>query len=363
MRGGTAASMRRSVAAGPASMAQHRSPPVPSRRTLGHVAGRGGGSGRAQDGAGRWVGEAVAGRGARLAVVGRSLGLAVAGGAVIVGLVVGPAGPAEATWSLVGVDQATNEVGVAIASCVPADILGDPEQPLVPVVLQPGVVAAVAQGQLNLDAPDLVADLVAAGADADEIVGELSDETGDELAPLRQYAVASLSGQVAAFTGDANGADALDAQGPNVSVQGNLLASDNVVTESLDGFRNRRLEGGTLAQGLVAGLAAGAAAGGDRRCDDQRALFAQVAVAGPDDDPLTPDILLTVLVDPGDGQDPVALLASAFDDGQRGVIDATRTEPGPGRYVLIGGLTAAALMLLGGVIALRRGIGSVRARR
>ena len=133
--------------------------------------------------------------------------------------------PADATWSIVAVDPETAEVGAAIASCVPAEFLGQPSQPLVPLVLIPGTAVAVTQAQLNLDVPDRIAELVAVGATPDEIIADLTAEEFDEVAPLRQHAVVALPTEVAAFTGSETEADSLDRQGPSVSVQGNLLVS------------------------------------------------------------------------------------------------------------------------------------------
>ena len=138
------------------------------------------------------------------------------------------ASPAAATWSIVGTDPDGGEVGVAIASCVAGDVLGDPEGPLVPVVIQPGIGAAVTQGQLNLDAPDRIRQLTRAAASPAEIVEDLVTEEFDEVAEVRQHAVVSLEEGPAAFTGGETSDASLDAQGRNVSVQGNLLVSDDV---------------------------------------------------------------------------------------------------------------------------------------
>lgn len=273
------------------------------------------------------------------------------------------AGPAGATWSIVATDQATGEVGTALASCVPAEVLGEPDLPLVPVVLVPGRTAAVTQAQLNVAAPERIRELVAAGAQPDEIITDLASQDFDELAPLRQHAVASVTGEVAAFTGAETSAEALDAQGDGVSVQGNLLASGSVVGDALAAFETERASGRTLAEALIAGLVAGSDAGGDRRCGPQTALFAQIAVAGPDDDGDRPAILLTVVVGDGDGRNPVTILESAFADGERGLIDAGEATTSAGARVRTGVLIAALFMLVAGGLAVRRGIGSVSARR
>ena len=227
------------------------------------------------------------------------------------------AGPAAATWSIVAADPETGEVGAAIASCVPAEVLGVLDQPLVPIVLTPGTSAAVTQAQLNVEAPQRIAELTATGATPTEIVDALTDPDFDELAPIRQHAIAATTGEVAAFTGADTNPEALDARGDAVAVQGNLLADASVVDDALARFELDRAAGASLADALVAALAAGSSAGGDRRCDEQTALFAQVAVAGPDDDAAMPSTLLTVVVDEGDGQNPVELLLAAYGDGAR----------------------------------------------
>ena len=272
------------------------------------------------------------------------------------------AGPASATWSIVATDQDTGEVGAAIASCVPGEVLGDLDKPLVPVVLAPGTSAAVTQAQLNLDAPARIAELTAAGSTPAEIVEGLIDEAFDDLAPLRQHAVAATTGEVAAYTGAETNAVALDAQGDAVSVQGNLLVAPAVVDDALASFEASRTAGQSLGDALVAALDAGSLAGGDSRCDEQTALFAQVVVASPGDEANAPSTIITVVVDEGDGQNPVALLTSAYANGDRGVVEAGQGSTGSNVFTIVV-LALAAAMIVGGILVVRRGIGSVRARR
>lgn len=281
-------------------------------------------------------------------------------GAVALALVV--AAPAGATWSVVAVDPETGEVGAALASCVPPSILGRPDTPLVPIVLVPGEGAAVTQGELNLTAPNRIIELIKAGAAPSDIVGDLVRPEFDAAAPTRQHAVVSTAG-AAAWTGPELSPQALDRQGADASAQGNLLVSDDVVTAALAAFEDSRAGGGQLRDALVAGLVAGSGQGGDRRCPDQTALFAQVAVARPGDDPQHPTTLITVTVDQGDGQNPVTLLADAMAEGRTGLIEAGTGQSGLGRVVQIAALVAATAMAVGGVMLVRRGLGSTRARR
>ena len=286
------------------------------------------------------------------------------------------AAPAEATWSIVGVDAETGEVGAAIASCVPVEILGDSEEPLVPLVIVPGVAVGVTQAQLNLDAPPRMRELVAAGASPAEIIDDLSGSEFDEVASLRQHAIIRLPDdgtavgeadgdaiEVAAITGADNSPEALDRAGEGVSVQGNLLVSSAVVDDALASYQDAIDGDADLASALAEGLLAGSSAGGDRRCGEQTALFAQLVVARPTDDPTAPSILLTVSVDEGDGQNPVVLLAEAHRSGQMGVVDAGAGSSGSGGLVRISALALAGVMVVVSLVALKRGMGSIRARR
>lgn len=280
------------------------------------------------------------------------------------------AAPAAATWSVVAVDPETGEVGAAIASCISAEVLGDPAAPLIPVVVVPGAGVGVSQGQLDVEAPGLIAELVGNGVDADEVVAALIDPERDPLLALRQHGVVVLQNgagdggaQAGAHTGDDNGEIAAQRLGATVSVQGNLLASEAVIDDTFDAFEAADGAGDPLAAALVEALSAGAAAGGDRRCDGQTALFAQVAVAGPDDDPTRPGVLLTVLVTEGDGRNPVNELSLAWSQGRRGLIDLT-TEPTGSRGLFRVAVFFVAMMLVAvAAFAFARGIGSISARR
>ena len=300
----------------------------------------------------------------------RGLALLVLPIAVVAALVLTPQ-PAQATWSIIAVDPETGLVGAAMASCIPASVLGDPDQALVPVVLVPGVAAGVAQGTIEPTVPPRMRELLGLGTGAEELVLGLTED--DEQALARQYAAAVVAGQgseaVATFTGaeveGASGAAARDDVGParseRVAAAGVLLADAGAVDRAIDAYGTARSEGRSLDRALADALLVGSAAGGDRRCpDDQTALFAHLAVAEPDDDPLRPSLILTVTVDEGDGQNPVELLDRALDDGRTGWIDAGQRDPAgvPRAAVLAVGV----LLTVAAVVVLRRGIGRPSAR-
>ncbi len=256
------------------------------------------------------------------------------------------ASPASATWSVVGVDSETGEVGVAIASCVPADALGDLNETLVPVVLIPDVGAGVTQAALFPAAAVRIRELVEIGRTPEEIVGNLVGEEFDPDSALRQHAVVTFTDEAAGFTGAENSPTALDSQAKGVSVQGNILVSESVVDDALAAFI--ATADAPLAERLVAALVAGGEAGGDSRCGDQTALFAQLAVAKPSDKPFTPSILLTV-GRPEGGESPVVALERAYRSGERQLTDAPATN-GAGQGIGLIALALALLMIPAGVM-------------
>lgn len=272
--------------------------------------------------------------------------------------------PASATWSIVAVDDERGEVGVAMASCIQAGVLGEPDQPLVPVVLIPGVAAAVAQGTIDPESPLGLRQLLTDGADARLAIDTLLEI--DEQPAVRQFGAVVAdpgdgTGSVAAFTGQDAEPERGDRTGDRVSVQGVLLADQAVLDRSLGAFIDARDEGFSLEQALVQGLMAGSRAGGDRRCDEQTALFAHVVVAEPGDDPTEPSVLVTVTVDEGDGQNPVPELAAALADGRRGWIDIGTNDPFVVPRVVV--LAVGTILAVAAYVTIRRGMGSPAKRR
>ncbi len=294
-----------------------------------------------------------------MTVLARSLLVSLAVGSLLVGL----AGRADATWSIVAVDQETGQVGVAMASCVPAGLLGEPDEALVPVVLLPGRAAAVTQGSIDPDAPAALRQVLADGA-APQLAIDTVLEL-DEQPTARQFGIVLLDDVDGSWSAAYTGADAEqprgDRVGDNASAQGVLLADPAVVDRAFDAFNRARAEGRSLDRALAAGLVAGSEAGGDRRCDDQTALFAHLAVAGPADDPRRPSTLLTVTVDEGDGQNPVPMLANALAEGRSGWVDAGLSDPvGVPRVVV---LAVGTVLAVAAAFTLWKGMGSPSARR
>lgn len=244
--------------------------------------------------------------------------------------------PASATWSLTATDQRTGEVGVAIASCVPVDALGDVSIPLPPVVVVPNKGAAATQAFFNMDAARRIRDLIDIGRSPEEIIENVATEDFDEDFERRQHGVVTFSGLPAGFSGADTDSVSVDAQAPSVSAQGNLLVSAAVIDNAIAAFELN--PNAPLAEQLLAGLVAGSEAGGDARCGDQTALFAHLVIALPDDDPLRPSTMLTVARDV-DGENPVDVLLAHYEAGERVLVDVP--EPSTG------GLFAPIVLILG----------------
>lgn len=266
-------------------------------------------------------------------------------------------GPADATWSIVGVDPETGEVGVAIASCVPISQLGDLEEPLFLVALVPGVGAGVTQAQVNPSAPQRMETLLGVGQTAIDVIDDVSSEEFDAQFEVRQHGVVTLAGSAAgdevdsaaSYTGVLTDSFTGDRQGSQVAVQGNLLANGEVLDATFEAFE--AAAGAPLAERLVEALAAGSEAGGDGRCDET-AFFAHLVVVEPGDVREDPSVLMTFgSMEPGDN--PVLALEAAFAEGTRQEI-VVPDDSGFGSIVAWIGLVACAFLIGSGVVFWRR---------
>lgn len=165
------------------------------------------------------------------------------------------------TFSIVGFDPLTKELGVAVASkflCVGA---------VVPFA-KAGVGAIATQSWANLDYGIKGLDMLEKGMSPAEVIQELV--ANDENSGARQVGVVDASGSSAIYTGEncfdwAGGfADA------NFAIQGNLLVSEDTVRAMKTVFLENK---GSLSERLLAALQAGDIAGGDKRGKQSAALL------------------------------------------------------------------------------------------
>lgn len=171
-----------------------------------------------------------------------------------------PSWPPVATFSILGYDPATGEVGGAVQSRVfnvgngvlwaEADVGVVATQAIVDVSYGPKALALLRKGMK----PDKVIKQV--------WESDPDPRPGDWTKQGRQFAVMNAKGEVAAFTGTKASAWAGHTIGKFCSAQGNILASEKVVEAMIGAFEKTE---GHLSYRLLAALEAGQAAGGDKR--------------------------------------------------------------------------------------------------
>jgi|SRR5579862_21865 len=176
------------------------------------------------------------------------------------------------TYSIVGRDGKTGELGVAVQSR--AFGVG------ICAWARPGVGAVATQSFTEKSYGPKGLDLLAAGRPPADALAELVE--ADERRDFRQVAFLAADGRTAAHTGAACVPDCGHTARDGVSAQGNMLASAAVWDAAADAFE---AADGTLAERLLDALDAAEAAGGDFRGREAAALL--VVHGAADDEPWT----------------------------------------------------------------------------
>lgn len=177
---------------------------------------------------------------------------------------------AFASWSIVAADKSTGTLVISSAACVPqARFANFPARDLMDIqaIVVPGKGTAATEGAVDATRANhklIFAELQKGTAPADIVQLLLADPK----MPARQFAIVDLQGRSAGFTGAATQPVAIDRQdkvGDDivVSIQGNNLASVDVVLLALQAFRDTR---GSLADRVMAAMEAADSKGGDKRC-------------------------------------------------------------------------------------------------
>jgi len=169
--------------------------------------------------------------------------------------------PVVGTFSIVALDPATGEIGVAVQSRIVA--VGG----IVPFAVA-GVGAVATQAYANVLYGPAGLAILAEGIAPAECIRLLTD--GDPLRETRQLGLIDAAGTAVNFTGNECNAWAGGRVGQNYAVQGNILAGPAVVAAMAEAFEET---GGVLAERLLASLKAGQAAGGDKRGMQSAALL------------------------------------------------------------------------------------------
>jgi uncharacterized Ntn-hydrolase superfamily protein len=174
---------------------------------------------------------------------------------LLLGLLLLPAAPASATFSIVAIDPVTGDLGIAVASRYFA--VGA----VVPWA-DAGVGAVATQAGVNVGYGPRALELLRQGLTAQQVLDRLLAEDSFPRKDARQVAIVDAKGNVAVFTGDAANAWRGHVTGKTWSAQGNILVGRHVVEAMGRAFENTADE---LAEKLYAALAAGDQAGGDSR--------------------------------------------------------------------------------------------------
>lgn len=189
-----------------------------------------------------------------------------------IGFVLVSQSAARATWSVIAVDQATGQVAIASATCVPqANFARMPAAGLkdIQAIVVPG--KGVAAAQANVDHTrknqELVFQQIEKGTAPDRIIEMLKADPAIE---TRQFGIVLMDGRRYGFSGTKNHSASLDVQGhvPGsqvyFSIQGNTLASADVVHDAVAAFTRAT---GMLTDRVMAAMVAADRMGGDVRCN------------------------------------------------------------------------------------------------
>ncbi len=175
--------------------------------------------------------------------------------ALVAALLLVPTTPAFATFSIVGFDPATGDLGIAVASRYFA--VGA----VVPWA-DAGVGAVATQAGVNVGYGPRALELLRQGLTAQQVLERLLAEDTFPRKEARQVAIVDAKGNVAVYTGDAANAWRGHVTGKTWSAQGNILVGQHVVEAMGRAFEATNDE---LAEKLYAALKAGDDAGGDSR--------------------------------------------------------------------------------------------------
>lgn len=172
---------------------------------------------------------------------------------------------AQHTFSIVAVDSTTGEIGSAGATCISAEdgalIISD-------IVL--GIGAIHTQSYYDSTNQLNARQRMLAGDTPQQIIDWLSTPANDigNNPTLRQYAVVALTtgnSLSAAYTGSNNFTEFIHVTGATYAIAGNILISQDVVTDMETAFNNTN---GSLAEKLMAAMQGAKRIGADSRCED-----------------------------------------------------------------------------------------------
>ena len=190
--------------------------------------------------------------------------------------------PQYSTFSLCAIDPATGQSGASVTTRVPFVGRAVPH-------VRAGVGAVCTQASTVVEYGPRGLDLLAKGVEPQAVLSQLLAD--DEQRESRQVGVIDMKGRSAAHTGKQNGNWAGSRQGPNYTVQANIMVGPEVVDAVARTFEASAGTGLPLAERMILAMEAGYAKGGDRRWGNLQS--AAIKIADPND--------------PGRGNDHIAL--------------------------------------------------------
>jgi uncharacterized Ntn-hydrolase superfamily protein len=185
--------------------------------------------------------------------------------------------PDTGTFSILGFDPDTGEIGAAVQSRVFSVGNGV-------ILAEAGVGAVATQAIVDVGYGPKGMALLRQGLSPKDIIRRLLDEDTDPgyrgqpwQKAGRQMAVMNAKGELAAYTGPEAPIERGDAQGPHSTAQGNTLGGKAVPAAMVAGFEKSAVAAtgakNHLALRLVVALESGQAAGGDSRGQQSAALI------------------------------------------------------------------------------------------
>ncbi|MFO0876461.1 MAG: DUF1028 domain-containing protein [Gemmataceae bacterium] len=181
-----------------------------------------------------------------------------------------PSDPYTATFSIVAYDPVTKEWGIGVASKYLA--VGS----VVPHA-KAGVGAVATQAFVNYSLGPRGVDLMAEGNSAADALAEL--KKSDRFIESRQLGLVDKAGDAVTFTGKKTLAYAGGKTGKHYACQGNILASEKVITDMAKAYEEHARW--PFAWRIWAALEAAEKAGGDRRGKQSAAILLVRERGGP----------------------------------------------------------------------------------
>lgn len=234
---------------------------------------------------------------------------------------------ALATWSIIAIHPRTGTIGVAAASCS-GGVYGIQ-------AVAPGIGAVIVQAESNGDARGEAVRMLRAHASPDAILAKISDPASGYSPQRQQYAVfaSESGGGPRTYTGAEVPEVKASAHGGHFSVQGNTLASKDVVSRTAAALgKGDWPDDIAMAHALMRALKAGATAGGDRRCGKAASNSAFISLHRATDPSNAPWVSLSINRIPAgtaSGTDALdALFSQWLRDGMRHPSTAIFLVPG-----------------------------------